>query len=142
MRAVFIENRTVAGVLELDRLRRLSLDRDGLAQSLHFPPAAEIAVLIQVRGICVVDVEVLVVLAEDGEAPTSVLVMPDGDPGKDRLTPADHVPSGRREVNEVAERRSREGAGGIADHVRVARLRQSARDHPIVAPDLVASVPR
>ena len=138
---VLEDDRPVPRVLQLDRCVGLPLDRDGVPDHGHLLPSAEMPVLVRIGRVGLVDVEVLVVLPEDGQAPRAVLVVADGHAGQDRLPAADDVPAGGHQVHPVSERRRRLRAVRVVRHDRIAAERPRAVHHPVVAADRVVVVP-
>src|SRR3954467_9364035 len=94
---VFVDNGTVARVLERRGHGRLPLHGDCFPHGAHRLPRPAILVLVRVRRIGAIDVEVLAVGGEDGESPRAVLVVADGDAGNHRLAATDDVPAWRLE---------------------------------------------
>ena len=139
--AILEEHRTVTGVLQLDVDRGLALHGDAVLDDGHRLPAAQVPILVRIRGIGVVHVEIFVVLPEDGQAPRPVLVVPDRHPRQHRLAAPDDVPPRRHQMDPVAERRRALRAVGVVDHERVARQGAAARDHPVVAADGLVVLP-
>ena len=133
--AVLVEHGAVAGVLQLHVHRVLPLHRNAVLDDGHRLPAAQVPVLVRVLGVGVVDVEVLVVLPEDGQAPRAVLVVADRHPRQHRLAAPDDVPARRHQVHPVAQRRRALHPVGVVDHEREPRQGPAARDHPVVAAD-------
>ncbi len=140
MLAIFVQHRTVPRVLELHLFRGLALDGNRLAKDAHLLPAAEIAVLARVLWIHVIHVQIFVVLAEDRQPPTAVLVVADGHARQDGLASADDVPSRRLQVNKIAQRRRGQRPMRVIDDVGKSRLRETAAHHPVVGANLVGAV--
>ena len=105
------EHGPVAREAELDLARRLAFDLDGLANDPHVLPAGAVAVLVRVVRVGLVDVEVLLIDGEDGEAEGDLAVVADGDAGQRRLAGADDGEAGRVQVDDVAQRRHADGRG-------------------------------
>ena len=96
---------------------------------------SKIPVFVRVRRVRVVDVEVFVVLSEDGQPPGPVLVVSDRHPGQHWLPAANDVPSGRHQMHPIAQRRSALGPMGVVGHHRKPGDGPTARHHPVVAAD-------
>ena len=137
---VLVDHRAVARVLQLDLDVGLPPHRDRLPDHGHRLPAAEIAVAVRVGRVGLVDVEVLVVLAEHGQPPRAVLVVADRHAGQHRLAAADDVPARRHQVHPVAQRRRRLHAVRVVRHDRIAAQRAAAVHDPVVAADRVPLV--
>ena len=139
--AVLVEHGAVAGVLQLDVHRVPPLHGDAVLDDRHRLPAPEVPVLVRVVGVGVVDVEVLVVLPEDGQPPRAVLVVADGHPRQHRLAAPDDVPARRHQVHPVAQRRRALHPVGVVDHEGETGQGAAARDHPVVAADGLVVLP-
>ena len=81
--------RAVAGELQARPRARLALHRDGLVDHRHRLPMALVVVVVAVGRVQVVDVEVLLIDVEDGQAEGDLAVVADGDAGQRRLAGAD-----------------------------------------------------
>ena len=134
--AVLEQHRSVARVFQLDGLRLLTLDRDRVRGDAHRLPVAAVAILVRVRGIGVVDVEVLGVLSEDRQPPRAVLVVADRHAGQHRFAAADDVPARRDQVHPVAQRRRRDHAMRIVGEDRPRADGAGSGHHPVVRADV------
>ncbi len=103
VRLVLEEHRAVTRVLQLDRNGRFALDRDRVLEDPHVLPRVAIFVLVRVRGVGVVDVQVLAVGAENRQAPRAVFVVADRHAWQRRLAAADHVPAWADQMRPVAQ---------------------------------------
>ena len=131
---VHVDDRAVAREGEVDRRRRRPPHLDLLVDHPERLEAVAVAVAGRVGRVELVDVQVLLVDGEDGEAEGDGPVVADGDAGQRRLAGADDVEARRREVDEVAQRRHRVGAVRVVGHDGAAGGRSGRRDHPAVAP--------
>ena len=75
--AVLMEDRTVTAELQLDGLRRPALDLDLVADDAQRLPGAVPPHLVRVRRIDLLDVDVLLVGADDRQAPGDAIVVPE-----------------------------------------------------------------
>ena len=87
--------------------RVAKFDVGGRARSLHFdllvldldlPPLAAVAVLVGIGRIQPFDVEILLIGADDREAPGDVFVVSERDAGQGRFAGADDVQAGGHQV--------------------------------------------
>jgi len=89
-----------------DRLHiRAATHADGLALLAQRRPAVRSPVPPRISWVQGLDVQILLVEAENGEAPRNGLVVAGGDAGQCRLDRTDDVPTGCDQVNDVAQRR-------------------------------------
>src|SRR5262249_13716439 len=110
-RRVLVNNRTVDGVAQPNRSRRLrAFHGKRLLLDFDIFPGAAIAVAVVIGWIERLDVEVLLVDSDGGESPGDVPVMPERDPRQGRLTRADRVPSRSHQVHGLAQRGKLHGA--------------------------------
>ena len=137
---VLVDHGTVPGVFQRRLVVGGSLDLDGLGPHGHGLPLPEVAVLVRVSGVRVVDHQVLVVLPEYRQAPAAFLVVSDGEAGEDRLAAADDVPARRLQVHEVAERGRDDGAVGVVHDERQPGPGPLPVRHPVVGADVLAEV--
>ena len=77
--------------------------------------------------------EILLIDRKDGDAPRDRLVVTDRHAGQPRFDGADHVPSRRQEMDDVAQRRDGDRAMRIIREQRLARRRAASAHHPVVA---------
>lgn len=106
---------------------------DLLAHHPHRLPAARVPVLVRRLGVGPVDVEVLLVDREDGQAEGDVPVVADRDAGQRGLAAADDVQPGGGQVREVAQRGQLQGAVRVVGQQRAAGRGVAGADHPVVA---------
>jgi hypothetical protein len=140
-RRVLVDHGTVTRVVKRHRGGCLTLHGNGLRDGAHRLPGAAILVLRGIRRIGAIDVQILAVGAEDGEAPGAVLIVSDRDSRDHRLPAADDVPARRVEVHEVAQRGGGNGAMGIVRHRGATAERVLTIHDPVVAADVAALVP-
>ena len=134
---VLIHHRSVTCVLEIDSLGRSPLDRDRFLNNRHALPVIAVAVLIRVLGVRLVDVKVLAISRENGEAPCAVPIVSDGNPWNLRFATANHIPARTNQVHPVPEGWRRLSAVRIVGHDRETVLRQVSTYHPVIAPDIL-----
>ena len=133
---VFVHDRAVPRVLERDVGGRLPLYSNPIADRAHRLPRALVLILRMVRRVGLVDVEVLTVGFKHGEPPRAVLVVPDRDAGDNRLATTDHVPAGRVQMHEVAERGRGDRPVRIVGHEGTPTQRVLPAHDPVVAADV------
>ena len=123
----------MAGIAEGYPLRCGPFHEDSIIDDLHFFPFPLVAVEIGVIGMGFIYEEVFGIGAEDGQPPSPVLVMADGNPRDGRLSPTDDVPAGGDQVGHVAQRRRRKRPMRVVGQHRVCALGVFAGDDPVVA---------
>ena len=101
--------------------------------SRHWPSARY---RIGVLWIRLLDVEILLIHAEDGEAPGQAIVVADADPWQARLGGANHVPARRVEVDDVSQGRIDDLAVRVVGDDRFAGRGFAPADHPVVAAEI------
>jgi hypothetical protein len=122
----------VTGEPELDCGGVCALHGNELAIDLHTFPTSLVAVLGRVFRVGLVDVEVLLVYGEDGEAEGYLAVVTDGDAGKNWFSGSYDVHAGGGEVCCVSKRGHALGAVWLVGQDGAARRRAFRRDRPVV----------
>src|SRR5215472_18765675 len=107
---------------------------DGLFLDPEILPVFRTAVLLRVGWVFLFEIQILLIEAENREAPGDFLVVPCSNAGKRRLTGADDVPAGRDQMHDVAKRRLGQDAVRIVGKQWLAGRRQFAGDGPVIAP--------
>ena len=130
---VLVEHRAVAGEAEFNGLRRTPANRNRLFDHVHRQPVAPVLVEVRFAGLRAVDVDVLLVDAEDRQAEGDRAVVPDRDPGQRRLAGADQIEFRRGQVDDVAQRGHGLGAVRVVREQGPAGGRAAWRDRPVVA---------
>ena len=97
---IFVHHRAVAGEFQRHGLRRRAAHLDGFLHHLHRFPAFAIAVAIRVGGVGFVDIQILLIHRENGQAEGAEAVVADGNAGQSRLTGADHVDAGAGQMGD------------------------------------------
>ena len=128
---VLADDGPVAGEAQHDVPVRLALHRQPFVDHFHRGPAALVAIGVRMVGGGVVDIQVLLIHVEDGQAPGGGVVVAEADPGQGGLPRPDHVQvrgihihhiaQGRHAVGPVRvigqDRPAGGGVGGIHDPV-------------------------
>ena len=104
-----------------------------LAADHHRRPSGLRPVLQRIGRIELLDVQILLVEAENSESPGDVLVVAEGDSRQARFAGANDIPSRSDEMNHVAQRGQREYAVRVIGKQRLAARGQRAGDRPVVA---------
>src|ERR1043166_371509 len=99
----------MASPLEIDGRRGTSSNLKLLFLHHHLPPAGLRLILQGVRRVEFLDVEVLLIQAEDRESPPNLLVVSQRYARQSWLTRADYIPSRCHQVHHVTQR-------GLRDH--------------------------
>ena len=115
-----MDDRPVVGELQGGRHRFAILHSDGLDDGLD-------------RRGRRIEVEILLIDAEDREAERDALVVANGDAGQGRFAGADDVEPRRHEVRDVAQRRHGVAAVGVVGEHGLAALGAGRCDDPVVA---------
>src|SRR5205823_8491350 len=114
-RAVFRDDRPVFGELESHHAGRLALHGNRVHDHADRTPSPTLPVASQAGSAArahLLDVDVLLVHADHGEAEAYPLVVAGGGPRKPRPARADHVPTRADEGRAGAQRRQARGAMG------------------------------
>ncbi len=93
---------------------------------------ALIAVLVGVGRVQVIDIEILLIDGEDGQAKGDLVVVADDDPRLSRFDRADHRQARRVQVSDIADRWDAQAAMGIIGQDRSAGGGAGPGDHPVV----------
>jgi len=129
----FVDNRAVDGVAQLDGPRAGAAHGQRLADDLHLPPRPAVEVFVPVGRIQLLDVQISLVDADDGETEADLLVVSQGYAGQSRLSGSDDVPPGRHQVHRLAQRGNLHRPVRVAREQRLAGGAQRAAHHPVVA---------
>src|SRR5581483_5057695 len=106
MLAVFVDDRAMDGIAQFNALRLCAaFDLNVLLLALDGPPGSAVSIFIRVLRIQLLDIEILLVDADDGETPGNPLVMSHGYARKRRLARAEHIETRRNQVPRLAQRR-------------------------------------
>ena len=140
---VLVEHRPVPRELVLDDDGLgLALHPDQLLLDLHVLPLAVGHVAIGVLRIGFFDIEILLVHAQDGEAPRQAVVVTDRDPWQARLGGADRAPAGRLEVHDVTQRGVHHLAVRVVGDDGLAGGRLVPADDPVVRAEIGLGEPQ
>src|SRR5262249_1168136 len=88
-------------------------------------------------GICWIQlrkIQILLIEAEDREAPRNVLVVARSNSWQSRLARANHVPSWRDEMHDIAQRRLGDDAVPLIPHHRLTPPPTASRSGPVASP--------
>src|SRR5512134_3455237 len=95
----------MAAELEPDRLRRAALDGDLFTNDPQRLPPVLPAHLVRIRRIDFLDVDIVLIGADDRQPPGDPVVVTETDADERRFARADDVPAWRVQVKDVAQRR-------------------------------------
>ena len=132
--AVLVDDGTVHGVAQARRFgrarpltaMRCTLDFDGFqAPRYRYWPGF--------AGLQLLDVEILLIDADDRKTERHALVVAEGDAGQRRLAGADGIPAGAHQVHGLAQRGDLHRAVRVVGQQRLAGGGHGAVHHPVVA---------
>ena len=110
-----------------------AVDLDDLLDEGHVAPLAHVLVLVGVVGVDLLDVEVLHVGADVGDAPGDAVVVADDDAGDAGEAETGHIPAGRVQADLVPDRRHLDAQVRIVGQQGQAGGGVLAGDDPVVA---------
>src|SRR6516162_8168037 len=131
--AILPHHRTMVGEMQCDFYIGRTADPDGFALLAHRRPAIRGPVQLRIARIQGLDVEILLVDSENGEAPGDLLVVARGDARQCGLDGANDIPTRGAEVDDIAQRGLRDHAMRIVGEHWLAARGESAGHRPIVA---------
>ena len=129
---IFPQHRPVSRELQRYLCIGPSLHLEDFPLLAHALPAFVGLVSQRIGGVEGFEIKILLVDPEYGEAPSDALVVPYRDSGQAGLAGADHIPTRRNEVHDVAQRGSRDGTMRVIGQQRTSAFGKGAGNNPVI----------